>query len=59
LPETGVCSTDLDDEGGSCCGTATNGVVQDAEVKIGGCCDDTSGSCCVAPTPQLITLTRR
>jgi glycine/D-amino acid oxidase-like deaminating enzyme len=59
LPETGVCSTDLGQQGDSCCGTTPNEIVNDADVKIGGCCDDSSGECCGAPVPQLITLTRR
>ncbi|MEZ4496929.1 MAG: NAD(P)-binding domain-containing protein [Thermomicrobiales bacterium] len=57
LPETGVCSTDLGEAGGSCCGTA-DASAESSDVRIGGCCDDSPAGCCTS-TPQLITLTRR
>ena len=57
LPETGVCSTDLGEAGGGCCGTA-EASAESSDVRIGGCCDDSPAGCCTT-TPQLITLTRR
>jgi len=57
LPQTGVCSTDLGADTAGCCGPEDQLLVS-PEARIGGCCDDSSGSCCVS-TPQVITLTRR
>ena len=58
LPETGVCSSNLGDEGGSCCGPAASPLVTIEEpepVAVAGCCGSAAPASVVNGQPLSVT----